>query len=83
MTEITTPEGYEWRGDSIFVYPTEWLVYRIDKDGYYRITKEADRHGQHQGKKAKVISIERLNDEYSAVRISAWYEDKKAGEAGS
>lgn len=76
--EITTPEGWEWRGDSIFVYPTEWLVNTIDVDGYFRINREADFRGQHQGKKAKVISVEALNDTYSAVRISAWDEDKKA-----
>ena len=75
--EITTPEGWEWRGDSIFVYPTDWLVNMIDKDGYFRINREADHHGQHQGKKAKVIAVEALNDTYSAVRISAWGEDKK------
>lgn len=75
--EITTPEGWEWRGDSIFVYPTEWLVNMIDMDGYFRINREADLNGQHQGKKAKVISVEALNDRYSAVRISAWKEERK------
>lgn len=65
-----------FRGDnSIFVTVTEWIVNDIDSAGYYRDKRE--QFNPYKGKKAKVVAIERLNDRYCTVQISAWEEDKK------
>ncbi len=65
--------------NSIFVTLTEWTttygIYGIDGDGYLHDRRE--QFNPHKGKKAKVVAIERLNDRYCAVQISAWEEDKK------
>lgn len=75
MMEITTPQGFVWKDDSIFITLTEWLANDIDTAGYYRDTRV--QFNPYKGKKAKVIAIEPLNDRYCAVRIAAWEEDKK------
>lgn len=75
--ELSSPSEHFRKCESIFVTLTAWIPGRIDHDGFYRINREADFPPVHQGKKAKVIGIEALNDKYCAVHIAAWEEDDR------
>lgn len=79
--EIAAPSGFTWKDDSIFVYPSEWLVNDIDLDGFYRLKRGSD--NRYVGKKAKVIGVEPLSERYSAVHIAAWVDDDRSAKKGT
>lgn len=76
--KLSSPPEYFRKNESIFIKSTTWLVNNIDVDGFVRINREADVTLIHQGKKAKVIGIEALNDEYCAVHIADWEDDDRS-----
>ena len=81
--KLSSPPEHFRKDESIFIAPTEWLVNAIDVDGFFRINMEADFPPVHQGKKAKVIAIEPLNDRYSAVHIASWEKDERITTKGT
>ena len=80
--ELSPPQGFVWKNDSIFVTRTDWLVNDIDHDGFYR-AKRGDFERRYEGKKAQVIGIEPLNDSHVAVHIAAWEDDDRFAKKGT